>query len=347
MRLILGLTGLGVLILAAATGKSGTADAAEPVANFYRGKTIELIAAGAPATGQDTWARMMTRYLTKYIPGNPGFIVKNMPGSGHIKATDYLFRIAPQDGTTIGTISSSVLQAYVLKQKGLEFDIPKFNWLGSPESPHPVCIAASRIKISTNADLLQKEIAVGGTGPTGGISMIPTMARKLLGMKLKLVDGYPGPGDILVAIERNELDGICGSLESLTTARPAEFANGTLKVLFNLQKTRLPGIDAPSIFEFAKTEEDRKILSFFGGRDGIGRPFLIPPNVPADRVEALRRGFDKTMADPDFKADAERRKLTISAITGEQLTDNVNEYVSVSPDTVRKTMELLGVDRVQ
>jgi tripartite-type tricarboxylate transporter receptor subunit TctC len=318
---------------------------ADPVADFYKGKQIEFIAAGEAATTQDMWARMLARIMPKYIPGNPTLVVKNVPGSGHIKAASYLFNVAPRDGTTIGTFSATIITGYILKLPGITFDVTKFNWLGSPDTSNRVCVARNGAGVQTAADLFKRELIVGGTGSTGGISGPPTLLSRLLGMRFRLVEGYPGPQSIYIAMERNELDGLCSQLSGIESAHPGWIAQGKLKLLFNMEKDRIAGSDAPTVYEFTKTEEQRRILTFYGAGLELGRPFLTPPGIPPDRLAALRAAFAASLADPQFIEDSRKLQLDITPIRGEQLEQTVSDLAATPADIVTKTNQLLGVGK--
>jgi tripartite-type tricarboxylate transporter receptor subunit TctC len=316
---------------------------ADSVADFYKGKTIQFIAAGEAGTTQDTWTRLLAQYMPAFIPGHPAMIVENMPGSGHIKAAGYLFNIAPKDGTTIGVFSATIVTGYFLKLPGIVFDVTKFNRLGSPQKSSRICVAKTGASVQTAKDLFERDLIVGGTGATGGVSGPPTLLKGLLGMRFKLVEGYPGPEDVLLAMERGELDGMCNMLSGVEHARPNWIAQGKLKVLFNMEKERLLGIDAPTVYDFTTTDEQRNILSFYGAGLELGWPFLAPPGVPEDRLNALRTAFVTTLKAPDFIGAAQKARLDITVVTGEQLDKTVAELAGVPSNIAEKTNILLGL----
>jgi tripartite-type tricarboxylate transporter receptor subunit TctC len=315
---------------------------ADPVADFYKGKQIEFIAAGEIATSQDLWARLLARYMPNYIPGHPGMVVKNIPGSGHIRAGNYLFNVAPRDGTTIGTFSATIITGYIMKVPGITYDVTRFNWLGSPDKSNRICVARAGASVQKAADLFERELIVGGTGATGGISGPPTLLRRLLGMRFRLVEGYPGPQSIYIAMERGELDGLCSQLSGIESTRPNWIAEGKLKLLFNMERDRLPGYDAPTAYEFTTSDEQRRILTFYGAGLDLGRPFFTPPDVPRERVAALRNAFAAALADPKFIEEARKQLFEIAPITGEQLERTVHDLAMTPADIIEKTNRLLG-----
>lgn len=316
--------------------------AAQSVAAFYGDKTIEMIIGSTPGGTYDTWARMLTRHMGRHIPGNPGFLAKNMPGAGHIKAANYLFNVAPKDGTTIGIFSRNIPTRAILNHPAVKFKPEEFVWLGSPELTNRVCVAKAGAAVQKASDLFEKELIVGGAGAGTAVSTTPHLLRELLGMKFKLVEGYKGAPDVLLAMERGEVGGICQTVSGIENSHPGWIAEGKIKVLFNLESERVPGLDAPTIHEFARTEEQRAIIRFYSANAELGRPIVAPPGVPAERVSALRRAFDATMKDPKFKDEAKKQGLEIAPLTGEQLEARIKALSATTPAIVDKTEALLG-----
>lgn len=328
--------------IAICAGFVGQASAADAVGEFYKGKQVEFIAAGEAGTTQDTWARIFARHLPKHLAGSPNFFVKNIPGSGHIKAADYLIHLAPKDGTTIGTFSNSIISGYVTKLPGFTFDTTKFLFLGSPLSSNRGCVAKAGVAVQKGEDLFSHDLIVGGTGATGGISSTPTLLSGLLGMRFKLVEGYPGPGQVFLAIERGELEGICNTTAGIETSRPGWLKEGKLKMLFNMEKEPLPGSDAPTIYKFTKTDEQRRIIAFYNSNLEIGQPYVAPPGTPTERVEALRAAFSAALKDPALIQDAEKAKLEINPIPGTVQAKRVQEMADTPADIIEKTNKLLS-----
>ena len=365
MRTTSALGGLCGLFLAAAF--PGQIQA-QSVAEFYKGKTIEFIIGTSAGGSYDQWARLIGRHMGRHIPGNPNFLPKNMPGAGHIKATNYLFNVAPKDGTTIGMFSRNIPTRALLKHPAVKFKPEEFNWIGSPELTNRVCVAKKGVPVQKGEDLFQKELVVGGAGSGGAVSTTPLVLNGVLGMKFKLVEGYKGTAvsttpavlrgalgmkfrvvegykgatDVVLAIERGEVHGICQTISGLGSSNPNWFKDGKLVVLFNLERKPLPEYKAPSVFSFAKTEEQRQILTFYTSNTELGRPITAPPGVPKDRLTALRRAFDATMKDPAFMSEANKQKLEINALTGEELTERILDLGKTPEAIVDKTEALLG-----
>jgi tripartite-type tricarboxylate transporter receptor subunit TctC len=313
----------------------------QSVEEFYRGKQVRFIIASDTGGDYDQWARMLARHLGKHLPGKPNFVPVNMPGGGMLTATNYLFNVAEKDGSVIGMIGRNLPNQALLKHASVRFDPLKFNWIGSPELTNRVCVAKEGVPVQKAEDLFQRELIVGGSGAGTAVSTTPVILARLLGMKFKLVDGYPGGQAVLLAMERGEVQGICQSYTSLRGSKPEWFTTGKVKVLFNLERTPLPDAKAPTIYEFVKDEEARRILSLYNSSVEIGRPILAPPGVPAERVDALRRAFDATMKDPELKAEAEKLGLDINALTGEQLSEIITDLMNTPSDIVEKMQALV------
>jgi len=315
---------------------------AQSVAEFYKGRQIEFIVAAEPGSIYDTWARMLSRHMTKHLPGNPTFVPKNMPGGGHIRAAGYSFNAAPKDGSSIVTFSHNIPASFMLRNPAINFDVGKFQWLGSPDLPGRMCVVGPTARVQRAVELFDRELLVGGAGAGGGISQTPKLVSGLLGMKMKLVEGYKGGGDALLAVERGEVEGMCATVEGIENERGGWVAQGKLKPLFNMERKAIPELNAPSIFEFAKTEEQRQVLGFYGSTMEFGFPSAAPPGVPADRVDALRRALDAAVKDSAFLAEAAKAKMKVVPVTGEELTQRMDELIATPADIIQKTGTLIG-----
>jgi tripartite-type tricarboxylate transporter receptor subunit TctC len=313
---------------------------ADPVADFYRGKQVRFIISSATGGDYDQWSRMIVRFLGKHMPGNPTFIPQNMPGGGQIIATNHLFNAAAQDGTVIGMIGRNLPNDALLKKEGVRFDPLKFNWLGSPELTNRVCVAIEGAPVQKAQDLFQRELLVGGAGAGTAVSTTPTLLERLLGMKFKLVEGYGSSSGVLLAMERGEVQGICQSLSSLRGSKPDWFKTGKLKVLFNTERQPVPGLNAPSVFEFAKTDEQRRILGLYTSSVEFGRPIVAPPNVPKERVAALRKALADALNDPELLDEARKQGMEMTYVSGEELEKLIADLMSTPPEIVDKMREM-------
>lgn len=328
--------------IAAAVALSAGTASADAVADFYKGKTITFIIGTAPGGTYDAWARLLANYWGNHIPGKPGFVAKNVPGAGGIKASNFIFNIAPKDGTVVATFSRNVPTRAILNHPAVKFDPVKFSWLGSPELTNRVCIAMATAKVKTGADLFENQLLVGGAGAGTAVSTTPNVLRALLGMRFKLIEGYKSATDVVLAMERGEVQGICQTYTAFKVGHPGWIENGKVNVLFNLEPNPIPNTNIPSVFKWVKTKEQREILSFYSSNVELGRPVSAPPGIPADRLEALRRGFDATMKDPTFVKGAEKQGLKIDPLTGEQVEKRVKALAATDPEVVAKTEAMLA-----
>jgi tripartite-type tricarboxylate transporter receptor subunit TctC len=328
------------LALAALLGCSHVAQA-ETVEEFYRGKQIKLIVSFDAGNDYDQWARLLARHLSKHLPGNPIFVVQNMPAAGGIASANYLYNVAPKDGTVIGMIGRNLPYHALVQESGVHYDPVKFSWLGSPELTNRVCAAVERSAVKKAEDLFERELLVGGAGAGSAISTTPVLLARLLGMKLKLVEGYTGPAQVVLAMDRGEVDGICQTVTSLRNFRPGWIESGKWRVLFNLERNPLAEYKSPSIFQFVKAEEQRRIVALYSSSIELGRPMVTPPGTPDDRVAALRHALQTALADPALLAEAEKQKLEINFVTGDQLAALVGDLMTTPPEIVKRMQDLL------
>jgi tripartite-type tricarboxylate transporter receptor subunit TctC len=333
-----GLATLAILAWLAAT----TGAPAQSVADFYHGKQIDFLTGGSPGDVYDQWARLIAKYMTKQIPGNPSILVRSMPGGGNLVVTNYIYNQSPRDGTVLGMVSRDMPTQEVLQTPAVKFKSMEFNWIGSPEFTNRVCAAYSAAKVQKAEDLFKEELLVGGTGAGSAVSTTPVLLNKLLGMKLKLVEGYAGGPEVFLAMERGEVEGVCQTISAIESTRPGWLQQGRVQILFNLEKDPIPGSSVPSVQSLAKTDEQRQIIAFYNSNVGLGRPILTTPGVPSDRVEALRRAFDATMKDKDFLADAQTIHVSVNPQTGEAVAVGIAGIMNTPKAIVDKTVALVG-----
>jgi tripartite-type tricarboxylate transporter receptor subunit TctC len=309
---------------------------AETPEEFYRGKTVRFIVGTAAGQEYDLWARMIARYMRRHIPGNPTIIVENMPGAGHVIAANYLFDVAPRDGSAIGIVSRNIPDAAVLKLPGVRFDPRKFNWIGSPEVAHRVLIVSANSGIEKAEDLFKRELIIGAVGAGQAVTTAPILLKNILGMKLKVITGYHSPQDVLLAMERGEVGGVVETIATMKGKRGQHVLAGHVRLIFNMEKDAVPEFGVPSIFEFIKKDEDRQIFQFLSASMEMGRPLLAPPGVPADRLATLRQAFQATMKDPEFVKEADAAGMEITAKSGEELEALVNAEMQIPPEIIEK-----------
>jgi tripartite-type tricarboxylate transporter receptor subunit TctC len=323
----------GLALLMAAFAGNAAAQSAD---DFYRGKTLKLIVGTSSGQDYDLWARLIGRHIIRHIPGQPSLIVENMPGAGHIVATNHLFNVAPRDGTTIGMVSRGMTDAAIMKVRNIRFEPGRFNWLGSPEINHRVMFVSAASGITRIADLFERELIVGAPGGGQGVTAAPLLLKNLLGLKLKVVTGYRSPGEVVLAVTRGEVGSLVTTVGGPVSARRQWVADGKMRVLFNMEPARVAWLDAPTIFEVAKTDEQRQVLTFFAGNTRLGRPLMTPPDVPAERVALLRRAFDATMRDAAFLKEAATMGFEVSPQTGDQITAQVAAALATPEAIVRR-----------
>lgn len=289
----------------------------DSVARFYKGQQVKVIISGAVGSDYDMYARLVTRLMSKYLPGNPTFLPQNMPGAGHLTATNYLYSIAPQDGSVIGMVARNIPQVALLKEPNARFEPAKFNWLGNPEVSPQICATIAGVPVQKAEDLFKDELLIGGAGAASSPSEVAHFLKGLLGMKFKLVEGYKSVPEVSLAMMRREVHAVCQSLYALQGGNLAGWiADGRLKVLFNFEKDPIPGIEAPSIYQFLKTDEQKRFMDFFTASARLGRPMLAPPNVPAERVAALRAAFIAAVKDPELHEEVKRVGGQVTLVSG-------------------------------
>src|SRR5882672_7710279 len=334
-----------VVFACAAIGTSlllmSSASLAQAPADFYRGKQIALLVGFGPGGEDDLWARMISRHLPTHIPGNPNVVPQHIPRSGGLLVVNRLYNTAARDGAVIGMINRGIPFEPLLGGQGTQFDALKINYIGSPGRDTTVCAARKDAAVQSLQDLYTKELPVGGTGSGADTAIYPEFLSALLGMKFRLVKGYQGSHEIQLAMERNEVQGICLAYDSLSRGNLAR--SGGINVLLQAALTPDPRVkDAPMVIEAARSAEDRRVLELFFARAAMGRPFVAPPGVPEDRLAAIRQAFDATLRDPAFLEDAKKQSLNVVPISGRQMLDIVANAYGTPPEIVRRTLQALG-----
>jgi tripartite-type tricarboxylate transporter receptor subunit TctC len=321
------------------TGASSAS--AQTPADFFRGKTVSLLIGFGPGGEDDLWARTVARHMITHIPGNPNVVPVHMPGSGGLLVANRLYNTAPKDGTTLGMINRGIPFEPLLGGQGTQFDPLKINYLGSPGRDTTVCAARKDAAVQRMQDLYSKELTAGGTGSGADTAVYPEFLAALLGMKFKLVKGYQGSHEIQLAMERNEVQGICLAYDSLSRGNLAR--TGGINVLLQAALKPDPRIkDVPMVIDAARSADERKALELFFARAAMGRPFVAPPGVPADRMAALRTAFDKAIADPAFLEDAKKQNLNVVPIPAREMTEIVSNAYKTPPEVVQRTIKALG-----
>jgi tripartite-type tricarboxylate transporter receptor subunit TctC len=330
--------------LFAALMLSGSAAQAQNPADFYKGKNIELYIGYSVGGGYDIYARLLAKHMGKHIPGNPTVLPKNMEGAGSLRLANWLYNVAPKDGTAFGIIGRGTgFDPLLGRSKGAQFEATKYTWIGSANDEVSVCVAWHTSGIRKFEELLTRELTVGGTGAAADTDQFPRIMNGMLGTKMKIVTGYPGGNDVGLAMERGEVNGRCGwSWSSVKATHQKWLDEKKINVLIQLALQKHPDLpDVPLITDLAKSDEQRAIFKLIFARQVMGRPFLAPPGVPQDRAAALRKAFMDTMKDKDFLADAEKGQLEITPVSGEDIQKLVLETHQTPPEIAKKAGDLL------
>jgi tripartite-type tricarboxylate transporter receptor subunit TctC len=315
-----------MLLPVAAALICGPASAQDSVAQFYRGKQINLYVGSSAGGGYDTYARLLARRFGNAIPGNPAVVVQNMPGAGSNKLAAYIYSVAPRDGTPIGAIFSGAIVQPLLGDP-VQHDPSKLVYLGNANNEAFLCLARSDAPVKTFKDALSHELILGATNEGGSTRDFPAMLDNLLGAKLRIVTGYPGSNEILLAIERNEVQGVCGlGWSSVAPQRARLLDSGLIRIILQLTNTGHPEMSrmgVPLAGAFAKSEDDRQVMQLVFSQLTFGRPYILPPGTPPERVAALRRAFMAALKEPDTVREAQGMQLDLEPLAGEAVQQEV------------------------
>ncbi|HVY56637.1 MAG TPA: tripartite tricarboxylate transporter substrate-binding protein [Xanthobacteraceae bacterium] len=321
---------------------SAVAARADDIADFYKGKTVHLIVGVDVGSGYDVNARVLARHLGAHIPGNPSIVVQNAPGAGSLTMTNSLYVNGPFDGTVIGAAFAGMPTAPLLQPGGVRFDPTKLQWLGNTNRETHVIYVWHTSPVQSLDELKDKELIMGAQAPGSSQFDFPKVANALFGLKFKVVSGYGSTSKINLALERGEVQGTIAAWTSLKTLSAQWLADKKIKVIAQWALRNNPELPhVPNMLDLAKTDADRDALRLVMARLDVGRPFFLPPNVPKDRVEALRRAFDATLKDPDYLAEAQKLKIDVDPLTGEELTALIEQVSRTAPETVARVRAAL------
>jgi tripartite-type tricarboxylate transporter receptor subunit TctC len=328
----------------ALVGSGFGAQAQQSVESFYKGKNIELLIGYSAGGGYDTFARLVARYMTKHIPGNPNIVPRNMPGGGGRVVSGFVARVAPKDGTVLATADQSLTLQQALGDKTIQFDNNAFNWIGNPADDNNTLVTNASTGVKTVEDATKTEVALGATGANTTSEQYPKVMNAMLGTKFKIVNGYPGGNDATLAMERQEVGGRgSNSWATWKFTRPDWIKDGKMNILVQIGLKKAADLpDVPLLLDLAKNEQDRAALRLLSAPVAIGRPLFTTPGVPAERVKALRDAFDATMKDPEFLEAAQKERLEINPVSGVELQKIVSEIVSAPKETVERLVSIVG-----
>jgi tripartite-type tricarboxylate transporter receptor subunit TctC len=314
------------------------------LAVFYKDHPVSLLSGFNTGGGYDIAGRLLARHMNRHIPGMPTLIVKNMPGAGSLNAANRIYNISPKDGTEFGLFAGSIALDPLIGGTPAKFDARQFTWLGSPNTDVSVCISWHNTPFKTLGDVLKKEMITGSAG-TSTLSF-PTAMNAVLGTKFKLVKGYNGTKDLNLAMERGEIQGFCGTfLDSVKTSNPEWLRDKTINIIVQMALKKSPALPGVSfIMDYAKNDDDRKVLQLIFGWLSMPRGFAAPPSLPADRTAALRSAFDETMKDPAFVADAGKLGIEIDPVSAAEIDAFLRDAYQTPTPLVQRANQLLERD---
>jgi tripartite-type tricarboxylate transporter receptor subunit TctC len=324
------------LLLAAPFGASG-----QSAEDFYSGKQLRLVAGFQPGNDYDLGARLLAKYLPKYIPGQPTIIVQNMPQAASVAAANYLYAQAPRDGTVIGSFSRNIVNDALTGEPNVMVDPRRLIWLGATSRPARVCVRWFTAPVKSPGDLFTKEFIVGAAGATSSLAILPTVLNKVLGTKFRIVEGYQGMGDAMLAIQRGETQGVCASYAQFRIADQL-IHDGKLLFLLRAEESPIPDIpDVPSIFDYAKTDDQRQLMQFVFSSTEFGRPYVFPPEVPKDRVAIMRNAIAGAAHDPQLIAEATGMKIDMTYTPPAHLEQLVAKLYATPPHLIATVKAIL------
>lgn len=324
------------LALIGAAGPSQAAD--DGASDFYKGKQINVMIGYGPGGGYDVYSRLLARHFGAQVPGNPSVVAQNKPGAGSIRLANELYNASPADGTVIGMIGDVLLIKQVVGESGLKFDSKSFNWIGRLAVTDPVLVIRPDSPALTMEEARQKELSIGVPGAGSATAQNIGVVNYLLGTKFKIISGYPSGTEVRLAVERGEVHGSGSVLWGISKDW---VERNKLKILYQVSLEKLPDLqDVPRLIDLGRNDDEKRLLRFFGSYVEVGRSFLAPPKVPAERVATLRAAFSKMVQDPAFLADAQKAKLDLNILSGEDQQRAIAEVANLQGDLLKKAIEV-------
>ncbi len=331
-----------IWIAATAAALVAAPASADELSDFYKGNNVTMLIGSGAGGGYDTYSRVLANHMGRHIPGNPNIIPKNMPGGASIKAANYMYNVAPKDGTVLAAVFNTLPFAPIVGQKGPKFDIYKLAWIGSIGKHQNICAMWHGSATKSIADARKRQTVVAATGATGNAAVFPSIFNKAAGTKFKVVTGYKASG-ARMAVTRGEADGICGmSYQTLLASNPAWFQEKKLNIIAQIGLNPHPDMKGvPMALDLIKDPKERDLLTFLMIPQEMGRPYTAAPGLPKARIAALRAAFDATMKDPKFLADAKRTRLVVEPIGHAEMTALVKRLGSMPKATIASAKALL------
>jgi tripartite-type tricarboxylate transporter receptor subunit TctC len=317
---------------------------ADNVEDFYRGKTISMIIGYSVGGGYDLYGRLVAQHIRKHIPGMPNVVPQNMTGAGSLRAAQYLYSVAPKDGTVIGTFGRTIVTTPLLTSAGPQFDGTKFTWLGSVTNEVSSCVTWHSSQVKTWEDILRRQITLGGEGPGSDPDVYALLYKNVFGARIKLVSGYSGTNGTTLAMERGEVDGLCGLSWSTLKARHLKWMKEkTINIIVQAALKKQPELaDVPLASDLTQDPEKLQILKLFLATQEIARPFAAPPDIPADRKAALIAAFESTMNDIDFRVEANRLDIDINPLAGKAVGQIVRDLYATPKPILEKAAQAVS-----
>jgi len=309
----------------------------------YKGQQLRIVISAGVGGGYDAYARLLARHLDKYVAGRPAIVLQNMPGAAGMLATNWAYSVAPKDGSVLLATYNALIPEPLFGNPAVQFDPLKFEWIGSIGKQQNICVTWHTNPIKTIDQAIGHNLTVSSTGATGFSATMGLVLNALIGTKIKVVLGY-ATNEARLAVERGETDGICGlSWSTLKASNPDWIQNKRLNVLVQTGSKahfELPG--TPLLIDLVKSETDKKVVDLISFSEDMGRPFVMPPGTPANMVQAVRRGFDATMKDPDFLEDARKGMMEVDPLTGEEMKASLERNYKAEPALIKRAAELLA-----
>ena len=310
---------------------------AQSVEEFYRGKQLSMVIGYPTGGSNDIYARAVARHIGKHIPGNPTVIPRNMPGGGSLIAANYVFNVAPKDGTTLSLIAATIPLEERLGAPNVRLKVTEFNWIGRVAPSMNMTFVRSDVPVKTIQDTFKREVILGASARTSTVAIYPMVLANVLGAKFKMVMGYKGSSTAMLAMERGEVEGHSTSMEIVRSLHPTWIPDKKITVLVQYALKRHPELpDVPTSWELGRNDEEKQILRIVANATEVGKLILSTPSTPADRIQALRRAFDATVKDPEFLAELKTARVDVGPMSGEDLQQLVAEVANVSPAIIDK-----------
>jgi tripartite-type tricarboxylate transporter receptor subunit TctC len=335
---------IAVAAATAATLLFGSPTRADEVTDFYKGKSVTLYLGYPPGGAYDIYARLIARHMSRHMPGNPQFIVRHKPGAASLNLVSELYNVLPRDGTVIGMFARSVALGRLLGREGTNYDPVALNWIGSANNEVSICAVWHGVGVRTIEDFMARPLVFAANAPGAESDVYPNILNHLIGTKFKVVAGYPGVNDLTLALERGEADARCGwSWGAAKAAKPDWLRDKKIYIALQFATAKHPELpNVPLVTELARNDRDRAALDLILTQQVMGRPFAAPPQVPAARIEALRRAFERTIKDGEFLAEADKLALEINLVDGETLQAMVERMFKAPRDVVEAARTAIG-----